>query len=211
VTSGKQFLRSAGRRGGRFRFDTPSDSAYRMGALRSKLSVLILCFCAAAFLASVFYLAPVLPAKVATHFGGSGQANGWMTRDGYLSFISLFGLGMPAIIIGLCHLIHFLPPALLNVPDAAYWRSPENYRRACGMIRVWSIWFGVVCLVWTACLNALTVQANLASPPHLATARLLAVTAAYLLALLVLIVGLVVAFKRAKVSHAETQSHGDSR
>jgi uncharacterized membrane protein len=60
---------------------------------------------AVAFFASVFYFAPFLSERLATHFSGSGQPNGWMTRRQHISFITILGLGVPAFVVAACYVI----------------------------------------------------------------------------------------------------------
>ena len=121
-----------------------------------------------------------LPAKLATHFDGSGKANGWMTRQQHGTFMLIFGLGVPAFILGLVWLIRLLPSNLLNVPKPEYWRAPENYPKACAIMLTWAQWLAVGELLWTTVLNRQIVLANLVKPPRLATPDIWYLTAVFL-------------------------------
>ena len=57
-----------------------------------KLPAIVWMACVIAFVASVLFLAPGLPDRVATHFGFSGRANGWMPRSTYTLFFIVFGI-----------------------------------------------------------------------------------------------------------------------
>ena len=72
--------------------------------MQSKTPILLLCIVAVAFVISVIVLSPDLPSRIATHFDGSGQANGWMSHRQHLIVISVIGIGLPALIIGICFL-----------------------------------------------------------------------------------------------------------
>jgi hypothetical protein len=51
-------------------------------------------------LAFVVYLAssaPLLPERVAIHFGAGGHPNRWMTRTSHLVFLGALGLGLPLL------------------------------------------------------------------------------------------------------------------
>jgi hypothetical protein len=133
-----------------------------------RLPMTVWAVCAAAFAGSVCYLSASLPARVATHFTGAGHANGWMTRSQHITFTLLFGIGISLFVIGICYCIRFFPASALNVPNSAYWRSPEHYPEACAFLFRHSFWLGASELLWLGLLNASLVQANQVTPPFLA-------------------------------------------
>ena len=163
--------------------------------MRSKLSLVVLFVGAIVFVASVFYLAAHLPERVASHFNASGQPNGWMPRGQHVLIITLVGLGIPLFIIGLLYSTRFLPPSFLNVPNAAYWRSPDHYPEACNMIFRWSFWFAALHLVWATILNYQLVEANRLPAPHLATMPTMILSGAHILGIAALAILLVLSFK----------------
>lgn len=111
--------------------------------------------------------AAALPERLATHFDGAGKPNDWMTRTQHLTFTIAFGLGVPAFILGVFYSIRFFPASTLNVPQAAYWRSPEHFPEACRILFVHGLWFASLLLIWMALLNAEIVAANRTVPPQL--------------------------------------------
>ncbi len=132
------------------------------------------------FLGSLVVLGPMLPERVATHFGAAGEANGWMTRSEHLQAMALFGLGFPCFLIGLCYVIRFLPPSLLNVPHPEYWRSPEHYREACAYLFQESFWLGTLSSLWVTGMHALIVAANRHGTSRLDTGWSFALMAVFL-------------------------------
>ena len=132
------------------------------------------------FLAFISFCAPSLPDRVATHFGTSGHANGWMSRSEYLLLFTIFGIGFSSFVIGIGYIIRFFPPTTLNVPKAEYWRSPEHYREACDFMFLHSFWFGVLASNWSAALHYLIVQANRSVPPVLDAAKMGGLTLTFL-------------------------------
>jgi uncharacterized membrane protein len=66
----------------------------------------------------------LLPERVASHFGANGEANGWMSRSGYLWFVAGMGVGLPLFIIGLSFLSKFFPISMVNVPNKEFWLAP---------------------------------------------------------------------------------------
>jgi len=75
-----------------------------------------------------------LPERVATHFDGAGNPNGWMGRDAAL----WFGLGMcvflQCVFLGVGRLIRAVPDSMINLPDKDYWLAPE--RREATLARI---------------------------------------------------------------------------
>ena len=96
-----------------------------MRALRTPAVLLILLI--SGFLLFVNQTASMLPERLATHFGAGGQPNGWMSRSGYTTFISLFGVALPLFVIVICFLCRFLPAWTVNIPNREYWLSPERH------------------------------------------------------------------------------------
>lgn len=148
------------------------------------------------FLVSLAVLGPMLPDRVATHFAAAGQANGWMPRSEHLQAMALFGLGFPSFFVGLCYVIRFLPPCLLNVPHPEYWRAPEHYREACTFLFQESFWLGTLSSLWVTGMHALIVAANRHGVAHLDTGWSFVLMAAFLAGVAVWIFRLWRHFKR---------------
>ena len=166
--------------------------------MRSRISLLFLLVAAIAFSVSVFYFLPSLPDRLATHFGATGQPNGWMTREQHSIGITLLGFGLPAFVIGICYCLRFFPASMLNVPRASYWRSPEHYPEACRILLRWSVWFGAISFLWTGILNYQLVLANRLSPPFLAPIPVVILSGIYIVATGILIVVLMLQFLKTK-------------
>lgn len=81
------------------------------------------------FLASIAHMAyyyPLLPDRMASHFGPDGQANGWMGKLGF----ALFYLGMMAfqggLFAGIAAFLDKIPDSQINLPHKEYWLAPER-------------------------------------------------------------------------------------
>jgi serine/threonine-protein kinase len=145
-----------------------------------KLPAIVWMACVIAFVASVLFLAPGLPDRVATHFGFSGRANGWMPRSTYTLFFIVFGIFFSSFVIGISYGVRFFSSSCLNVPNPDYWRSPEHYPEACDFLFRQAFWFGALSTVWAGLLNAFLVNANRLSPPVLDSRALAVLTVAFL-------------------------------
>jgi Protein of unknown function (DUF1648) len=119
---------------------------------------------AAAWRVSV--LAGQLPEIVAVHFDGSGNPNGFTTREDCRHFMLSFTLGAPAFIVLVTVLIpRLIPPAMINIPNRAYWLAPQRVGESLGFLSEQGVWFGCLFLAFLACVDELLVKANSVTPP----------------------------------------------
>ena len=119
------------------------------------------------FFAYLALSAGQLPQRLATHFGGGGQADGWMTRTGYLEFMSLFGLAFPLGLVGIFALARFLPAAAWNLPNRDYWLAPERRAATCACLLRYALWLACLILALVIEMHYTTIAANREHPPHL--------------------------------------------
>jgi len=158
----------------------------------------MLCAVAVGYIISLIVLSPDLPSHIATHFDGSGHANGWMTHRQHLIVMSVIGFGIPALIVGICFCIRFIPPSALNVPNGIYWRSQDNFPVACRIVFHWSLYVASLSLAFLGIVNFLIVQSNRLSPPRLPTEALLAVVLGFVISEALLVGLLIFSFLRTK-------------
>jgi uncharacterized membrane protein len=109
----------------------------------------------------------LLPARVATHFDGSGAPNGWSSRAGYAVLLGMIGLVLPLAIVGMVRLFARHAPHLINLPHREIWLGEPH--RAEGMARARDhIWWLATILALTALLAHLALLgANRRDPPEL--------------------------------------------
>ena len=145
-----------------------------MNPLRVSVFLLILLFIA--FGVSLAATVTLLPEQVATHFDAAGVPNGWMSRTSHLIFISLFGIGFPLLIIGICWSVRFVSPVTINIPHRDYWLAEERRIESVDFVFRHSIWLGCLGIAFITGLHWAMVLANRQQPPHLSTAMALGVT-----------------------------------
>jgi uncharacterized membrane protein len=68
---------------------------------KSEKSLIVLLLLYIAFFSFLFSTIPELPDRIATHFDGSGEANGWMSQHEYVRFAFRFGVGFPLLPVAL--------------------------------------------------------------------------------------------------------------
>jgi hypothetical protein len=149
------------------------------------LAAAYLILCAALFLGVTISGHRQLPERIASNFDSSGTAKGWSDRDSFTLTTAATGIGVPALVTAMVFAMRIFPARFLNAPNAAHWRKPENYRRACEFLFYSSLVFGGTFLLWQSILYHLVVSANKTSPPHLNSA----LTALSTIPLLAFIIG----------------------
>jgi len=132
------------------------------------------------FLMYVNQTSSVLPERIATHFGIGGQPNGWMSRSGYVAFISSFGVGLPLFLVVVFVLCRFLPVWTVNIPHREYWLSPERRSQTYDYLLAHGFWLACSLVGFVGGMHYLTIQANHNVPVHLPGNLLFAMLAIFL-------------------------------
>jgi hypothetical protein len=155
---------------------------------------LLMCL-GAAFLVYANSTVGQLPDRVATHFGAGGAADGWMTREGYHTFVICFGVGLPLFILGTGYIARLLP-GMLNIPNKIYWLAPERRDESFSFICMANAWIACLVMMLIFGIHYLTLQANTLQPPHLPMDQFLPILGAFLVAMAIWLVIVVAHFKR---------------
>ena len=69
---------------------------------------------------------PLLPDRMASHFGPSGMPNGWMSKSQFLTVYAMVLLPALAVEFWLARRIAKTPGARMNLPNKDYWMAPER-------------------------------------------------------------------------------------
>jgi uncharacterized membrane protein len=136
------------------------------------------------------YFFPRLPPVVASHFGGQGHPNGWMSRDASLGF-HLFMVGlMTAIFFGLPRLLRRLPVGMINLPHREYWLAPERAESSLRDFEHRFNLFGLAVIAFLTAVMQLVYSINLNPPPRLPTAPFISLMGAFVAALIFFLIGI---------------------
>ncbi len=143
---------------------------------------------------SIAWSAQVLPPRLASHFDLHGMANGEMTRAGYLCFMAVFGIAIPAVLPLMCWALPYLPESMINMPNREFWLAPPQRPATSAYVFRHALWFSSLQLGLLIAIHLLVVQANRRVPPHLSN-RIWLVLAIFLACIVVWIVALVQHFR----------------
>ena len=128
---------------------------------RAPMTVLLLLAAVAAIQMTHYY--PLLPERLAVHFGASGEADGWSSKG---EFVVLFG-AMEAffVLFGVAFAIMLdrIPLALINIPHKNYWFSPERQEESRAFLRNQILWIETATLGFLVALAQLIFKENLGS------------------------------------------------
>ncbi|NCO91627.1 MAG: DUF1648 domain-containing protein [Armatimonadetes bacterium] len=116
------------------------------------------------FVTTVFYslhCRSVLPDEVASHFGASGQPEGWSSRDSFVA-MSLVTSSLCALLFwGTALCMAKVPDAFLNLPHKEFWLAPERRQETHDYLTTWSLGFASATMLLLLDMFRQTVRVNL--------------------------------------------------
>ena len=115
--------------------------------------------------ALVYY--PQLPERMASHFGGAGQPNGWSSKASFFGLQTFVVVVAVACFACLPAWIQRLPARLINLPNKEYWLAPERRVQTMASVGAALTWFGCVVLAFILALTWLVIRFNLGRDPVL--------------------------------------------
>ena len=129
--------------------------------------------------AQCVYGFPLLPQRMASHFGPSGMPNGWMTK---FQFVVVYAITLiPALMVEfwVARTIAKMDGARINLPNKEFWLAPERREATFAYFEGFFAWYGCVFLLLIVFVMGLAMRANLTSPPRLPTGPLLSALVAF--------------------------------
>ena len=148
---------------------------------------------AAPVIAAAFFVvmsSRALPAKVASHFGRDGAANGYMWHHTYVYFMLAFVVLLPLVLSLAAGAVARLPDTMINIPNRDYWLAPERRGVAVDRLRRQMQMFSAMLVVFLCFVHWEVVRANQSMPPMLDNGRFMLGMGLFMAALIVWIVSL---------------------
>lgn len=130
-------------------------------------------------LLKAIYDYPLLPERMASHFGPAGFPNGWMAKP---AFFAIY-----AASAGMAAAVGFLVPrtfaaksgAGIRLPHKEYWLAPGRRAETFAYFQRHFGWFGLEVLLMEVLTIQLAIQANFRAPPRLAAGPVIGLVAAF--------------------------------
>jgi len=126
-------------------------------------SILILSIAIGLSLQVIYW--PHLPLRVATHFGGNGQPDGWMEKSNATIMQCVLQAFMPIFFVGIGWVLPRFPNSMINVPHREYWLAPERRVESLGKMQSMLSQFALCLSLFVNVIGHLTYRANLTNGP----------------------------------------------
>jgi uncharacterized membrane protein len=106
---------------------------------------------------------PLLPARMAAHFGPHGEVNGWQSKERFfMSMAVVVGVSFVAgFIVPL--LIGIMPASVINLPNKQYWLAPEQRQETMRYLSRRMGWFACAVLFLHLFVASEAISANMPS------------------------------------------------
>ena len=115
--------------------------------MKSRLPFAAFLAAAAACAAQAFHYAPLLPERVASHFGPGGTPNGWMSGGSFvtinLAIVAFVAVSLYSVSVRM----RKLDPAAIKLPNKDYWLAPERREESAEFLSGYFLWFGTATLL----------------------------------------------------------------
>ncbi len=151
----------------------------------ARVALIILALLWGAFAIYVWLTSAQLPARVATHFGANGEPNDGMTRAGHVQFTLLFGLAVPAFIVGLFATMRHFGDRWVNLPHQDYWLAPERRQETFAFLTRQGFWFAGLFIAFLAGIHHSILAANARTPVTLPASDVVWIAGGFLVAIFV--------------------------
>jgi uncharacterized membrane protein len=116
-------------------------------SLRIKISLAAFLGAGLLFAGQALHYAPLLPLRMASHFGAGGAPNGWMER-GYFIDLNLGIAGLLTLVfLSVCFKLRSLDVASMNLPNKEYWMAPERRQETADTLTAYFLGFGTATLL----------------------------------------------------------------
>ncbi|MBE0644988.1 MAG: DUF1648 domain-containing protein [Bacteroidetes bacterium] len=122
--------------------------------MRTTVILLIL----AAMLGIWYY--PLMPERMASHFGAGGEANGWKDKDSFFILYSAMFVLIGGMFAGIARAIRMFPDSMINIPHKEYWLAAERRHESLDVMTGMMYHMGEATLVFILALMLLTFEAN---------------------------------------------------
>lgn len=113
-----------------------------------------------------------MPENIASHFNGSGAPNAFMSQKGYIIFMLIFAVGIPAIVVSSISIALRSAPNNINIPNKEFWLSPQQKQKTIQFLTGHIAWLGSFIALFIAYVHWLLIKANQTQPAQLSNSLL---------------------------------------
>ena len=146
--------------------------------MRASRAILVLLAAVGVF--QILHYYPLLPERIASHFNGSGEPNGFQSRNGFVVLSASMLILTVVLFGGLGALFQRIPSKWFNLPNRGYWLAPDRRQETLDFISTQMEWFGAASLALYLFVIRLVVQTNETPQPRLPSGAMFFVLGLYL-------------------------------
>ncbi len=106
---------------------------------------------------------PLMPDRMATHFGAGMEADGWSARQSFFTTYALVEVGLLIVLLVPVFLSKRLPVSMINMPNRDYWFAPGRREATWLEVSVYALWMAALTLGFLIVVAEATFRANLAN------------------------------------------------
>ncbi len=133
---------------------------------RAPMTVLLLLAAVAAIQMTHYY--PLLPERLAVHFGSSGEPDGWSSKGEFMVLFAAMEVFFVLFGVGLALALDRIPVAIINVRNKDYWFSPERRGESLEFLKNRILWIETATLGFLVALAQIIFRESLGdAPPRL--------------------------------------------
>ena len=112
-----------------------------------KISLIVFIILLLLSIAHVVYYYPLLPDRVASHFGASGRPDAWSSKETFVKIYLIVVALIAALFPGIGLILRKTPTTMINLPNKDYWLSPERKQETIDVLSRQFLWFGSATLL----------------------------------------------------------------
>jgi uncharacterized membrane protein len=105
--------------------------------------ILLLLLC----IGHAMYYYPLLPDRVASHFGASGRPDAWSSKESFVKIYLIVVAVIALLFPGIGLILRKTPTSMMNLPNKDYWLSPERKDETIAILYRQFLWFGSATLL----------------------------------------------------------------
>ena len=136
-----------------------------------------------------------LPPEVASHFGHSGAADGWMSRTAYLCLMTALVAVLPLFLAATSGLLPKWSRRNRLMRHPEYWLAPPRRAATEAFLESYACAFGIALCLFMLGMHFLLIEANALTPPRLPMHAFFAVLGVFGAVVVALLAALFVRFR----------------
>jgi uncharacterized membrane protein len=137
-----------------------------------------------------------LPARMATHFGSGGQANGWSARETYVGVMIAVVVGVPLLLLAVMAWLPRTGVCVGKLPNRDYWLAPQRRAQTFDRLATLASVAGCLLVVFLTAVHFIVIDANASPRPALPTAPFVTVMLAFAVAMIAWALAYTYGFRR---------------